>query len=294
MAALNELQSVAAEAKRQLAQREHAIARKYVGGVPWFAVAWGLGNFAIWLALWPLVLLDILPLWAGFLIATVNVILCYLPSHEAQHDIIGRPGTRWRWLNELVGHVSTIPLVLPYRVAKLTHLAHHRHTNHPERDPDYSMRANGPIHMIWVSLKNRQPRSNRGLRGYKDALIRMGREDVVRDGLVYQAIFYGILCACAWAGFGIEALLLWWLPRHIATAYVQFFLSWAPHHPAQETGRYRNTRAWRSALGNIASMGMQYHIVHHLHPAIPLTRTPAAYRELRPILEERGCDLGDL
>ena len=293
MAALSELKSVAEEGNRLLARREQAIARQNMGGVPWFAVAWGLGNFAIWLALWPLVIFGAVPIWAAFPIATLNVILCYLPSHEAQHDIIGRKGTKWRWLNELVGHVSTIPLVLPYRAAKLTHLEHHKHTNDPERDPDYSMRANGPLHMIWVSLKNRQPGSNRGLRGYRDALIRIGRPDVVIDGMLYQLVFYGVLCAAAWAGYGLEALLLWWLPRHIGTAYIQFFLSWAPHHPATETGRYRNTRAWRSSLGNIASMGMQYHIVHHLHPSIPLTRTAAAYRELRPILEQRGCRLDD-
>jgi beta-carotene hydroxylase len=39
---------------------------------------------------------------------------------------------------------------------------------------------------------------------------------------------------------------------------------------------------------------MQYHIVHHLYPRIPLMQTPAAYRELRPILERQGCDLGNL
>jgi len=39
-------------------------------------------------------------------------------------------------------------------------------------------------------------------------------------------------------------------------------------------------------------MGMQYHIVHHLHPYIPLSQTPAAYREMKPILRARGCDLG--
>jgi beta-carotene hydroxylase len=38
-------------------------------------------------------------------------------------------------------------------------------------------------------------------------------------------------------------------------------------------------------------MGMQFHIIHHLYPRIPLMRTPAAYRALRPILEVRGCDL---
>ncbi len=294
MATLAEAPPKADEQTLTLMQREQDIARKYMGGTPWAVVFWGLGNLAVWLAVWPAVFLGYVPLWAGFLIATVNVIVCYLPAHEAIHDIIGRSGTKWRWLNELVGHVSTIPLVLPYRAAKLTHLEHHRFTNDPDRDPDYGMRADTPLQMLWVSLKNRQPGSNRGLRGYKDVLLRLGRRDVVMDGMVYQMIYYSVLCGCAWAGFGIEALLLWWLPRHIGTAYSQYFLSWAPHHPAKATGRYRNTRAWRSKLGNIGSMGMQFHIIHHLHPTIPLTRTPAAYRELRPILMVRGCRLDDL
>jgi len=34
--------------------------------------------------------------------------------------------------------------------------------------------------------------------------------------------------------------------------------------------------------------------VHHLYPTIPLMQTPAAYRALRPVLERRGCDLGQL
>ena len=59
-------------------------------------------------------------------------------------------------------------------------------------------------------------------------------------------------------------------------------------------GRYRNTRGFRAAFGNIASMGMQYHIVHHLHPRIPLIRTPRAFREMRDVLEARDCRLEDI
>ncbi|QLC26816.1 beta-carotene hydroxylase [Parasphingopyxis algicola] len=280
-----------AAAKKELMRREQAIARRFMGGVPWFAVFWAFANLATWLALWPLVILGYLPLWAAFPIATLNVMLSYLPSHEAQHDIIARPGTRWRWLNQAVGWLSTIPLVLPYRVARLTHLEHHRHTNDPARDPDYGTRAKGPVDAILKSIVNRQPRAEGGLNGYGETLMRLGRPDVVLEGVLYQMVFYGLLCGLAWAGFGLEALLLWWLPRHIGLTYIQFFLSWAPHHPGEEQGRYRNTRAWRSALGNIGSMGMQFHIVHHLHPTIPLTRTPAAYRALRPVLEARGCEL---
>ncbi|MEO0982799.1 MAG: fatty acid desaturase [Pseudomonadota bacterium] len=291
MSALAEPTDLAGLDERELLRREREIAQKHMGHVPWFAVAWGLGNLAVWLALWPLVFMGILPLWAGFLIATANVTLSYLPSHEAQHDIIARPGAKLRWLNELVGHLSIIPLVLPYRMAKLTHMEHHAHANDPELDPDYETHAENGWRMVWKSLVNRQPRAEAGLNGYAATLKRIGREDAALDGVIYYLIFYGTLFGLAWAGYALEAALLWWLPRHIGLTYIQFFLSWAPHHPAKETGRYRDTRAFRSRLGNIGSLGMQFHIIHHLHPRIPLYRTPMAYWEMRPILEARGCDL---
>jgi beta-carotene hydroxylase len=278
----------------ELMKLERDIAARHIGKFPWLAVIWAFANFAVWLSLWPMVFAGVLPLWAAFPIATLNIMLSYLPSHEAQHDIIARPGQRLRWLNELVGHVSTIPLVLPYRVAKLTHMEHHKHANHPDLDPDHSSSASGALASIWGTIKHNQPRASGGFNAYGVALHRIGRADVQIDGVLYQLVYYGVLFALAWSGYALEAALLWWLPRYIALIYIRFYLSWAPHHPAKETGRYRDTRSFRSVVGNIGSMGMQYHIVHHLHPRIPLYRTPRAYWEMRDILEARGCDLGGL
>lgn len=278
----------------ELIRREREIAARHIDQFPLLAVIWAFANLAVWLSLWPLVFSGVLPLWIAFPIATLNIMLSYLPSHEAQHDIIAKPGAPLRWLNELVGHMSTIPLVLPYRVAKLTHMEHHKHANHPELDPDYSSTASGPWASIWGTIVNNQPRASGGFNAYGVALQRIGRPDVQLDGVIFQLVFYGILFGLAWSGYAIEAALLWWLPRHIALIYIRFYLSWAPHHPGQETGRYRDTRSFRSIFGNIGSMGMQYHIIHHLHPRIPLYRTPRAYWEMRDILEARGCDVGGL
>ncbi|MEM9938775.1 MAG: fatty acid desaturase [Pseudomonadota bacterium] len=278
----------------ELMRLERAVARRHLDKFPYLAVFWAFGNLAVWLSLWPLVFMGIIPLWLGFVIATLNVMLSYLPSHEAQHDIIARPGSKLRWLNEAVGHLSLIPLVLPFRLARLTHLDHHKHANDPELDPDYSTHAKGPLDAIWNSIVNRQPRANGGFNSYGDAAARHERFDILLDGILYQIVFYGILITLAWSGYAIEATLLWWLPRHIGLTYIQYYLSWAPHHPGNEQGRYRNTRGFRSALGNIGSMGMQYHIIHHLHPRIPLYRTPKAYWEMKPILEARGCRIDNL
>ena len=278
----------------ELMRLEREIAHKHQDHFPYLAVVWAFGNLAVWLSLWPLVLFDIIPLWAGFLIATLNIMLSYLPSHEAQHDIIAKPGSKLRWLNEAVGHLSTIPLTLPYRIAKLTHLEHHKHANDDELDPDASSAASGPLACVWNTIRQNQPRAKGGLNAYGETLQRIGRPEVVLDGVIYNVVYYTILFTLAWNGFAIEAALLWWLPRWIALIYIRYYLSWAPHHPATETGRYRDTRSFRSILGNLGSMGMQYHIVHHLHPRIPLYRTPMAYWEMKPILEARGCNVHEL
>ena len=277
----------------ELRKLELRIARKYSGRVPWIAVVWAFGNMAVWLSLWPLVMFDVLPLWAAFPIATVNMAMVYLPTHEAQHDIIARPGTKLRWLNELVGHATSWMLIYPFQVLRVTHLDHHRHTNDPEFDVDITTKASGPIAAIRETIRQRQPNAKRN-RDYAASLYRNGRIDLIILSLIYQLAFIAVLGLLAWNGYALEAFFLWWLPYQIAITYILFFLSWAPHHPGTETGRYRNTRSWRSTVGNIGSMGMQFHIVHHLHPYIPLHLTPAAYREMRPLLEARGCELGGL
>jgi len=293
---LAEADDLAGLSTQALMRRERDIAERFMGGVPWGSVAWGLGNVAVWLALWPLTLSGWLPLWAAFPAAVICTSLAYLPSHEAQHRIIARPGERLFWLNEMVGHLSVIPIVLPYEVARLTHYEHHQHTNHPELDPDIRTRARGPLQTIAKSLANRQPGAA-AASSYGATLRRLGTPEARRAGMfaaLYQLGYMAILFGLAWSGHALEAALIWWLPRHIAMTYIEFFLSWAPHHPADEQGRYRDTRAFRSRLGNILSMGMQFHIVHHLYPRIPLMRTPAAYWALRPILQARGCRLDGL
>ena len=280
--------------QEELRRLEKAVAAKHLNKFPYLAVTWAFANVAVWLSLWPLVFMDIIPLWAGFIVATINFLLFYLPSHEAQHSIIARPGEKLRWLNELVGHVSSAPMVIPYRVFRETHMEHHKFANHPEFDPDYDTHAATPLGAIWASIQSRQPRPHGRESRYGATLMRRNRQDLIVEAVIYELVFYGTLFALAWTGHALEAALLWWLPRHLGLTYLHFYLSWAPHNPSLDVGRYKDTRSFKSKLGNLGSMGMQYHIVHHLYPRIPLYRTPAAYREMRPILEAMGAEVSEL
>jgi len=273
---------------RALQKEEAAIARDFIGRFPWEMVAWGLGNFFVWLSIWPLVFSGLIPLWAGFVLSTICMMLSYLPSHEAQHSIIAADGTRLRWLNELVGHVSVIPLVLPYRVAWITHRRHHAHANDPELDPDRFNKADTWWQAVWAGIQGRQPGAPSAYRTLGKSSDDPEVQRALTEAAVLVTSYYAILAALAWSGFAFEAVFLWWLPRHIGTSYIQLFLSWAPHYPMEEKGRYRDTRAWRSPIGTILTMGMEYHIVHHLYPQIPLFQTGPAFFALRDVLERRG------
>ena len=102
-------------------------------------------------------------LWLGF-IMSINVSLCYLPSHEAQHNIIARRGQPLRWLNEVVGHLSVIPLFQPYELRD-THMEHHATpTIHSWiQTIQYTHRG-----ILEGAIKNRQPYTN-AADAYSDA-----------------------------------------------------------------------------------------------------------------------------
>ena len=279
---------------QELLRLERSIADQFMGGLPWGSIAWAFINLAVWLSLWPLTLSGMLPLWAAAPIATLNVILAYLPSHEAQHRIIAREGERLFWLNELVGHLSPVPMGLSYEAARLTHYEHHKHANHPEFDPDINTRSASVWHMITKDFAHQLKTISPGGAAYANCLARIGTDEAKRAGavaLIYALATNALLFGFAWAGYALEVAALVWLPRIVGGVYIRFFLSWAPHHPATDLGRYRDTRGFRSRLGHILTMGMQYHVIHHLYPRMPLFRHPAAFRALRPILVARGCRL---
>ncbi len=284
--------------RRDLRKEEIAIARQFHGGAMWpYAVA-AFGCFAIWLSFFPLAIMGMLNLPLAFVLSCVFCVGGYVTSHEAMHSNIGRPGSKTRWLNEAVGAISTIPIVFPFSMARLMHLEHHYHCNHPDKDPDYTDEAPNMWAAWYKTWYNRQPGVDGSIHHYKRILAEMGTPIARRslaETMVLQLVFMATLFTMAWNGYAIEAALIWWLPRHIGLSYIRFFLSWAPHHPREgKTGRYENTNIFKSRVGHILSMGMQYHIVHHLYPGIPNHRTKEAYYALKPILKARGVDVSPL
>ncbi len=284
--------------RRDLRREEIAIAREFHGGAMWPYAAAAFGGFALWLALFPLAVYALVSLPLACLIACVLATGGYVTSHEAMHSNIARIGEKRRWLNEAVGAVSTIPIVFPFGMARLMHLEHHYHCNDPVRDPDYTDEAPNALLALWKTWYNRQPGVDGSIHHYKRILGEMATseaERALKETMALQMMFMAVLFALAWSGHALAAAAVWWLPRHVGLSYIRFYLSWAPHHPREgQTGRYENTRVFKSRLGHVMSMGMETHLVHHLYPGIPNHRTKRAFYALREVLAARGVDVSPL
>ena len=286
------------QTRRALRRAEIAIAMRFHGGPNWIYAAAALTCFAIWVALFPLAIVHRINLPLACLISCIFATGGYVTSHEAMHSNIARKGEKLRWLNELTGAVSTIPIVFPFSMARLMHLEHHYHCNDPLKDPDYSDEAPNAMMAWYKTWYNRQPGVDGSIHHYKRVLADMGTPEAaraLRETMLLQLFFMGTLFAMAWSGYAIEAAALWWLPRHVGLSYIRFYLSWAPHHPREgRKGRYENSYIFKSRLGHVLSMGMETHLIHHLYPSIPNHRTRAAYFALRDVLIARGVDCSAL
>ena len=284
--------------RRNLRKEEMEIARQFHNGRMWPYVVAAWGCFAVWLSFFPLAIMGWLNLPLAFVLSCIFATGGYVTSHEAMHSNIARQGTKYRWVNEWVGKVSTIPIVFPFSMARLMHLEHHYHCNDPEKDPDYTDEAPNMFAAWYKTWFNRQPGVDGSIHHYKRILASMEKpaaSAALKDTMQLQLIFMIVLFSMAWSGYAIEAALIWWLPRHIGLSYIRFYLSWAPHHPREgKTNRYETTRIFKSRLGHVMSMCMETHLIHHLYPGIPNHRTKEAYFALKPILEKRGVDTSAL
>ena len=87
------------------------------------------------------------PLW-GLLLPVQGILLIFLFTleHEATH----RTPFAQDWLNDAVGRLCGLVLVLPFLWFRYFHLAHHRWTNLPGKDPELDgAKPNGLRGWLW-------------------------------------------------------------------------------------------------------------------------------------------------
>jgi beta-carotene hydroxylase len=268
-------------------EAEREVARTFMGRIEWEMILIGLGQFTIWVVTWVLVLNAIIPLFVGFLIALFTACNAYLPSHAGQHGHLSGGRKNLQWLDFWVGQISVIPLAQSHDALKATHLKHHAHTNDPDNDPDFFHgNANswlGAVRNVNVSYNDDGPAMKSiGKHMEEDPKFKAALE----KGGAWTLLFYFVQIFMAIL-YPLETLLLWWIPKRVATSYLGVVFSYLPHS-GLGSGRYKDTRFWTNKIPRFLNHSMQIHSMHHMYPRICHYDEAKAIQALKPYMIERG------
>jgi len=279
---------------------ENQVAARYWGGLQPRIIATFLVFSVCWGGVVYLGATGRISLWLGLLLNSVFASTFYMPLHEAAHRNIWGRTSRGRRLEDVIGTLCSIPTGIEFFSHRAGHMRHHAHTNDPLRDPDHF--TEGPLRDLpkkfygMTMLYSFLPffALIRPLRLLLPKQLRNVLEEQVGNRAEGKAqIRFWMLTTLALvvsfvAGYGVKALLLWWLPARIQLCWLMFIFAWYPHHPARETSRYRHTRVAVFRGSGLIIRGHDYHAMHHLFPRVAHYRLKTLWSDLAPEMVERG------
>lgn len=240
------------------------------------AIALGMGAVAAAAGTWWLV--------AAVPALGLALIFLFCPLHESTH----RTPFRSRWLNDAVGWVAGAVLVLPPHEFRQFHMAHHRWTQDPARDPELAVppvatRAAYLFYVTgwgyWKSVTTGLVRRARG-RVIEPYTVAAERPAVIAEARAYVLLYLGV--AAIGLGFGTWAPVLYWLfPVVVAQPALRLYLL------AEHTGcpfipdMMANTRTLATnPFVRWLAWNMPYHAEHHAFPGVPFHALPALNADL--------------
>jgi len=238
-------------------------------------------------------LLSIVPLWLACAINSVAYYSTFSVVHDGIHRSIGKN----IGLNDAIAQLGTT-LLLPYvplSLLRWAHMEHHRFTNDDERDPDRFFHGNVwtlPFRWMLVDVHY----SIRAITSTNPGVKKLVR----KSWLVLLVGFVAIAITISF-GYGIELLLLWFIPSRIALLLTGFTFFWLPH--AHAFGRHRDLELRQShnpTLASVVRLGsnwlltpllqsQNYHLIHHLWPTTPFYNNGRVWDLLQSELLQ--CDL---
>lgn len=267
-------------------------ATTYMGKVAWPTVMLATVVLFTYLGTLLLVVGGQLPVLPAILLIAVTSYAGYTVLHEAAHGSISGSQRRFRWLNELLGYAAAWVLLIPMTAHRHEHLAHHRHANDPEADPDYCVRdfARSPGRAASVAVQVLCSQfsyylAHRWGRGRRSQDLYLVLEVVAAIALRVPLLMWG-----DWQA-GLVALIAGQLLGVSITLYLFAYLV---HRPHTDTGRWVDTSTipMEGVGGTIITFlwGFQnYHGIHHLFPRVPWYCYASLYRDIAEPMASKGA-----
>ncbi|MES0874869.1 fatty acid desaturase [Sinimarinibacterium thermocellulolyticum] len=218
------------------------------------------------------------PLGVGTVLNTVVGYLGFSVAHDAIHRSIS---THTR-LNDWIGQLGVM-LIIPFvdlRLFRWGHVLHHRFAN-GARDPDSALRGAWwtlPVRWMFIDVL------------YLMHALRHGDRvcaPYLRNSLRMAAVAAAAIVALTLAGYGLEVLMLWFIPSRLIQLMLGFTFFWLPHVPHDVTQEQHFTRATTIRQGHEWLLGpllqyQHYHLVHHLFPGTPFYNNYEVWKLIEP------------
>ena len=217
--------------------------------------------------------------WALLPVQGMLIVFLFTLEHEATH----RTPFRTVWLNDWVGRLCGVLLVLPFEWFRAFHMPHHRWTNLPGKDPELAGPKPATLR-AWVWHVSGVPYWISEVRLMARLVAGRVTEDFVAEGAKAR-----VVTEARWmAGvYGLAALsllwspvLLWvWLvPVLLGQPFLRLYLL-AEHGDCPEVvNMFENTRTtFTTALMRWLAWIMPYHVEHHVWPTVPFHRLPQVH-----------------
>lgn len=215
----------------------------------------------------------------------VALVFLFAPLHEAIHYTAFAS----RRINRLVAGAIGLLLLLPARYFRAFHLAHHRFTQDPARDPELASpkpRTRGAFLRYASGLplwRERVATTLRHARGrvHEDFIAPGRRAAIVREARAHLVLYLGL--GAGSLALGLDALLWYWLvPVAVAQPMLRLFL-FAEHGGCPLVpDMLKNSRTTRTnPLVRFLTWNMSYHCEHHAYAAVPFHALPALHERLK-------------
>jgi fatty acid desaturase len=257
--------------------------------------------------------------WTPWVVAPMLVVICsrqqacFVLAHDAAHYRLFAQ----RWLNDLVGCLVAIPVGISMRTYRVVHRLHHNHL-YESRDPDIPLHGGYPRGRAYLAKKLLRdltgataPKTyayffgapainddatavNRPLDDTAPELRRAARID-----RWWVVGFHVAAPIAAYAGgYLLEYLVLWLLPLVTLLQALLRLRAICEHGAVSDTtspllaARSNTGPGWLIWL--MFPHSVNYHIEHHLYPAIPFYNLPRAHAEMQARGLLQGAEVRDI
>ncbi|MGB7318681.1 MAG: fatty acid desaturase [Planktotalea sp.] len=222
--------------------------------------------------------------WLALLPQGILLVFLFTLQHECTHETpFATP-----LLSRIAGHIIAVILFQPFNWFRYFHLAHHRYTNDPEKDPELLSGAKPDSWIEMIAYVSGWPTWRANITTTCQNAIAPLRAPylparalwrIKREARVMVAIYVCLALSLLWSS---AVFWLWVCPALIAMPLLRIYLLAEHGRCPYVANMLENTRTtYTTRFVRFLAWNMPYHIEHHSEPNVPFHRLPALHQHLK-------------